>query len=61
MSGAYRLVPPMTRSYHWALFLCAAYDAGANSVDGCCGPPATRFLALSSLLQVAFLLSPRPS
>ena len=61
MSCASRLVPPMLRSYHGALFLCAAYDAGANYADGCCGPPATRFLALSSLLQVVFLLLPRPS
>ena len=42
MSGASRLVPPMIFSYHWAPFLCAAYDSGATYVDGCRGSPATR-------------------
>ena len=48
MSCASCLVPPMLRSYLGALFLCAAYAAGANYADAYCGPPAQRFLAFSS-------------
>ena len=61
MSGASRLVPPMLRSYPGALYLCAAYAAGANYADACRGPPAQRLLAFSSLLQGASLLPLRPS
>ena len=43
------LAPPMIFSYLRAPFLCAAYGSGANYVDGCCGPPATR-LSLGILL-----------
>ena len=42
------LAPPMIFSHLRAPFLCAAYGSGANYVDGCCGPPATR-LSLGTL------------
>ena len=61
MSGSSRLVPPMLRSYPGALYLCAAYAAGANYADACRGPPAQRLLVFSSLLQIACFLPLRSS
>ena len=52
MSDASRLVPPMIFSYHWALFLCAAYDSGATYVDGCRGSLDT-LLILGTLLTTS--------
>ena len=58
MSDASRLVLPMIFSYHCALFLCAAYDSGAAMLmDAVDHLMHFCLLALSLLLQVAFLPS----
>ena len=60
MSDASPLVPPMIFSYHWALFLCAAYDSGATYVDGCRGSLDT-LLILGTLLTTSGRVYHHPS
>ena len=58
MLCASRLLPPLLRSCYRALFLCAAHNVGANCGNGCCGPPATRFLALLTNSDLISLFTP---